>query len=77
MKLIFTKNSDNEISVQLTKGTVVENFSYIEMIKQLLEHNKFEETDYNNIAEEEKKRIEGMLQKIKEAVQERTKADNY
>ncbi|HSH65284.1 MAG TPA: hypothetical protein VLB84_05660 [Bacteroidia bacterium] len=76
MKLIFTKGQDNEITVQLTKGTVVENFSYVEMIKQLLEHNKFEDTDFNNINEDEKKRIEGMLQKINEAVDEQSQPDN-
>lgn len=70
MKLIFTKSEENEITVQLTKGTIVENFSYVEMIKQLLGHNKFEDTDYNNINEDEKKRIEGMLEKINAAVDE-------
>lgn len=70
MKLIFTKENDNEITVQLTKGTVVEPFSYVEMIKQLLFLNKFDEVDYINISEDEKKRIEGMLRKINEAVEE-------
>ena len=68
MKLIFTKNPNNEIDVQLTKGTVVENFSYTEMVKQLLEENSFEDTDFKNISEEEKKRIENMLQKINEVI---------
>jgi hypothetical protein len=69
MKLIFTKDSNNEISVQLTKGTFVETFSYTEMIKQLIKFNKFEDTEFNNINEEEQKRIETMLQKINEAIE--------
>jgi hypothetical protein len=75
MKLIFTKDQDSEMSVQLTKGTIVENFSYVEMIKQLLENNKFEDNEYNNLTEDEKNRIYVMLQKINEVVDEHNKND--
>jgi len=70
MKLIFTKNADNEINVQLAKGTVLEEFSYTEMIKQLLENNNFEEIEYYNISDDEKSRIEVMLKKINETIEE-------
>ena len=70
MKLIFTKNADNEINVQLAKGTILEDFSYTEMLKQLLDNNNFEETEYHNITDDEKSRIEVMLKKINETIEE-------
>ena len=68
MKLIFTKNQDNEIDVQLTRGTIVESFSYTEMIKQLLAQNSFEDTEFKDISQEEKTRIETMLQNINNSI---------
>jgi translation initiation factor 2 gamma subunit (eIF-2gamma) len=68
MKLIFNKDQNNEITVQLKIGTVAEDFSYTKMVKQLLKNNVFEETDYTNISEEEKIRIEAMLKKINDAI---------
>lgn len=72
MKLIFTKNADLEINVQLAKGTILEDFSYTEMLKQLLDNNNFEETEYHNITDDEKSRIEVMLKKINETIEEHT-----
>ena len=72
MKLIFTKNADLEINVQLAKGTILEDFSYTEMLKQLLDNNNFEETEYHNITDDEKSRIEVMLKKINETIEEDT-----
>jgi hypothetical protein len=68
MKLIFNKDQNNEITVQLKIGTVTEDFSYTKMVKQLLKNNIFEDTDYTNISEEEKMRIEAMLKKINDAI---------
>ena len=70
MKLIFTKNDQNEISVKLVSGTVAEDFSYTQMIKQLLKKNKFEDNQYNGLSDEEKEKIEGMVKKINEAVED-------
>ena len=70
MKLIFTKNKENEISVKLAIGTVAEDFSYTEMVKQLLKKNKFEDNQYSGLSTEEKSKIEEMLKKINIAVQD-------
>jgi hypothetical protein len=68
MKLIFSKNKENEISVKLATGTVAEDFSYTEMIKQLLKRNKFEDNQYTGLSSEEKTRIEEMLKKVNQAI---------
>ena len=65
MKLLFSKNDNNEIDVKLQKGTVVEDFSYTEMISQLLVENKFEDTDFGNLSVEEQAKVNSMLEKIK------------
>ncbi|MCV2484606.1 hypothetical protein OD917_06695 [Flavobacterium sp. SH_e] len=70
MKLIFTKDSNNEINVQLQKGTVIEDFSYTEMVGQLLTQNVFDDTDFTNLSEEEKTKIQIMLGKISLVFQE-------
>ncbi len=70
MKLIFTKTTDNEISVKMAIGTVAEEFSYTAMIKQLLKKNKFEDNVFKGITEDEKKRIEEMLKKINMAIED-------
>jgi hypothetical protein len=69
MKLIFSKK-DDEISVKLAIGTVVEEFSYTEMIRQLLKKNKFEDTHYSGLTVEEKNKMEEMLKKISKAIEE-------
>jgi hypothetical protein len=66
MKLIFTKDANNEINVQLQKGTVIEDFSYTEMVSQLLIDNVFEDTEFTNLLDEEKLKIQNMLDKIHE-----------
>jgi hypothetical protein len=70
MKLIFTKDANNEINVQLQKGTVVEDFSYTEMVSQLLTQNVFDATDFTNLSEEEQTKIQTMLDKISLVFQE-------
>lgn len=66
MKLIFKKDSDNEINVELQNGTIVEEFSYTEMVRQLLLKNSFDDCDFINLSDEEETKIKGMLQKISE-----------
>lgn len=70
MKLIFTKDANNEINVQLQKGTIVEDFSYTEMVSQLLTSNIFEDTDFTNLSDEEQAKIQIMLDKISTIFQE-------
>ena len=64
MKLIFTKNDNNEINVQLQNGTLIEDFSYTEMINQLLVRNVFDNTEFNGLSEDEKIRVQGMLERV-------------
>jgi hypothetical protein len=66
MKLLFSKDSNNEIAVKLQNGTVIEDFTYIEMIRQLLGKNEFNDTDFGNLSETEKDKIRLMLGKISE-----------
>ena len=66
MKLLFFKDSNNEIAVKLQNGTVIEDFTYIEMIRQLLIKNEFVDTDYGNLSETEINKINLMLGKITE-----------
>ena len=64
MKLIFSKNDNNEIDVKIQKGTIVENFTYTEMVRQLITENNFEETDFGNLSVEEEGKIKSMLNKV-------------
>ncbi len=66
MKLLFSKDSNNEIAVKLQNGTVIEDFTYIEMIRQLLIKNEFVDTDFGNLSETEINKIKSMLGKITE-----------
>lgn len=70
MKLIFTKDANNEINVQLQKGTVIEDFSYTEMVRQLLSQNVFEDTDFTNLSDDEQAKIKNMLDKISAVFQD-------
>ena len=69
MKLYFSKNGQNEIVVQMSSSTIQEDFSYIEMIKNLLIRNEFEETEYiGDFTDDEKGRIETMLKEINDSI---------
>jgi len=72
MKLIFTKDANNEVGVKIQTGTIIEDFSYIEMVRQLLNGGDFYKPDFINLTEEEKGKIELMLDKIKEVFVEET-----
>jgi hypothetical protein len=65
MRLLFTKDENYEILVQLQKGTIVQPFNYTEMVKQLLVDNNFEDTIFENLSKEEIEKINLMLDKIK------------
>ena len=68
MKLIFAKTKEGEVTVKLAVGTVVEDFSYTRMVKQLLKRNKFEDNQFSGLSAEEKTKVEEMLIKINQAV---------
>jgi hypothetical protein len=75
MKLIFSKNTDNEIDLKLQKGTVAEDFTYIEMVKQLLQKNEFEDTDFGSLSQDEQDKIKNMLTKISAVFEEEKEED--
>lgn len=70
MKLIFSKDEHNEVSVKIQKGTIEEEFTYIEMINQLLVNNDYTDTDYGNLSDTEQEKLKVMLGKISEVFDE-------
>ena len=64
MKLIFNKEENNEITVKIQQGTVPVDFSYAEMIKQLLQDNSIDDTEFVNMSEDEKKSLLKMLNEV-------------
>nr|BFF39704.1 hypothetical protein BACY1_15090 [Tenacibaculum mesophilum] len=70
MKLIFNKEQNNDITVKIQQGTITVDFTYTEMIKQLLEDNVIDETDFGNLSEDEKENLEEMLGKVSEIFSE-------
>ncbi|RLJ97755.1 hypothetical protein C8N27_2846 [Tenacibaculum discolor] len=69
MKLYFSKDDQDEIVVKMSTSTVQEDFSYVEMIKNLLNNNEFDETEFSSdFSDDEKSRIETMLSSINESI---------
>lgn len=66
MKLHFCKNEKGDIQVQIEKGTVLSDFDYIEMLKQLIQDNQIE-YDWGNLDIDEQTKLAGLLDKIKTA----------
>lgn len=73
MKLIFRKN-EGEMEVLIRTGTAEDEFSYVEMIKSLIENNKFEDTEFDiSITNKEKESINELLSKINLIVEKNSK----
>jgi len=71
MKLIFKKEEDQNISIHIAQGTAPIEFTYVDMIKDLLKANEIEESIFEgDISDEEKERLNTMLQKIKASMAE-------
>lgn len=70
MKLIFTKTENGDVNVLIQKGTTTEAFSYLEMLKQLLDNNVIDEPEFNGFEEIEKEKIKELLNKIKSKIDE-------
>ena len=68
MKLFFKKDDQGEIILEMQKGTIRTGFDYVEMLRQLLDNNEIEDPVFENLDEEEKSKVIGLLGKIKEAV---------
>ena len=67
MKLHFCKNETGNIQVQIETGTVLSEFNYIEMLKQLTQDNQIE-CDWGALDEDERTKLKELLDKIREAV---------
>ena len=68
MKLHFNKTTEGDVQVKMEKGTVLSEFDYIEMLKQLSQNNQIE-SDWGNLEDNERSKIEELLEKIKNAVE--------
>lgn len=69
MKLHFSKDDQDEIVVEMSTSNIQEDFSYVEMIKTLLENNTFDSTEFSgDFSDEEKSRIENMLNSINDSI---------
>ena len=67
MKLHFNKTPEGDVQVKMEKGTVLSEFDYIEMLKQLSQNNQID-SDWGNLEDNERNKIEELLEKIKNAV---------
>lgn len=67
MKLHFNKTESGDIQVQIEKGTVLIAFDYVEMLKQLMQENTID-CDWGNLDEQEKNKLNELLDRIKGAV---------
>ncbi len=67
MKLHFEKNSKGDIQVQIEKGTILSDFDYIEMLRQLTQNNQID-CDWGNLEANEQTKLKELLDRIKEAV---------
>lgn len=70
MKLFFKRDENGDITVKIQKGTVDDEFDYIEMLRQLMTDNRIDEPSFENIDEEEQQKIKNLLNKISTAVAE-------
>lgn len=68
MKLFFKKDEQGEIILDIQKGTLRTSFDYVEMLRQLLEHNEIEEPVFENMDDDEIAKVKELLNKIKTAV---------
>ena len=68
MKLVFFRE-ENEIKLKLNHDGNDEEFNYVRLIKFLHENNELETTEYDDdISEDEKGKINDMIQKINQTV---------
>ena len=75
MKLIFKKNDAGDVEVTMFKGTSEIPFSYIEMIKALLEGKVLDRDFDKSIPEEEQVQIECVLKEIETTAKETLKGN--
>ena len=67
MKLHFNKTTEGDVQEKIENGTVLSEFDYIEMLKQLSQNNQID-SDWGNLEDNESNKIDELLEKIKNAV---------
>ena len=71
MKLIFEKDENKEVSVKLGIGTITEQFSYVKMVKALLEGDTLDKTTFSeSITEDERAKINSITNEINRIINE-------
>lgn len=77
IKNLIFKSEENEIKVLFRNETTEDPFSYVELIKHLLQGKELSETEFDdNITDEEKKSVNSMVDKINREVLDVITADN-
>lgn len=71
MKLVFNKNEEQEISVLFKIGANTTEFSYIHMIKKLIDVKSMEEPEFEgDFSDAEKESVRSMISHINREVTE-------
>lgn len=68
MKLRFIRNQAGDIEAEILRGTTMEPFNYVEMLKQLMDSPEIEEPIFEGLDENQQNKINELLGKIKETV---------
>nr|WP_294782250.1 hypothetical protein [uncultured Flavobacterium sp.] len=64
MRLLFTKEANGDIKAQIHTGTILTDFTYTEMVNQLLKNKEIDEVEFVGLEDDEKTKIEEMLDDI-------------
>lgn len=65
MKIVFRKNEKHEISVVSKDGDGESEFSYISMIKKLIDNKQLEDPEFDgDFSESEKENVRSMISQI-------------
>ena len=77
MKVIFKKNDKSEISVTLIDGGQEREFSYVDLVKHLIQANKLDEPEIKgDFTDKEIESINTMVKTINDDLAEEQSADN-
>ena len=70
VKILIERNDDNELNILYQVEEKLYRFDYVNMIRYLYIHKRFEEVIYKgNISEEEKSKINNMFDEIYKAIE--------
>lgn len=76
MKLVFTKDTEHQITVELETDGKKETFSYVNMIKSLLNEGSLEQPELvGDFPDPEQKSIKRMVEFVNKAIEEEKSKD--